>query len=195
MKNLQKVCVAGLCVLLLGVFSTASAKSKNINKNKVSNAEIKRAYARLMGSNKNPPSYKQNKIKQQVLSRKQITRQKVLATAKKQLRKKYRWGGASPKRGFDCSGLVQYAYKSAQLKLPRTAAKQYRFTKRVSMSRLQTGDLIFFHTRRRSRSRINHVGIYMGEGEFIHAPRRGKRVSISKLDNYWKRRVIGAGRV
>lgn len=118
----------------------------------------------------------------------------VIKLAKNQIHKKYRWGGSNPKTGFDCSGLMQYAYKSAKVNLPRTAAAQYKATKRVSLSKLKAGDLIFFHTRR-SRSRINHVGLYLGGGKFIHAPRKGKRVSVADLSSYWLRKAIGAGRV
>jgi len=113
---------------------------------------------------------------------------------KKQINKKYRWGGTNPHTGFDCSGLIQYAYKASGIHLPRTTAAQYRFTKRVSINNLKVGDLIFFHTRR-TRARVNHVGIYLGGGKFIHAPRRGKLVSIAELKGYWKRKVVGAGRV
>ena len=118
----------------------------------------------------------------------------VIKLAKNQLHKKYRWGGSNPKTGFDCSGLMQYAYKSAKVNLPRTAAAQYKATKRVSLSKLKAGDLIFFHTRR-TRARVNHVGLYLGGGKFIHAPRKGKRVSVADLSNYWLRKAIGAGRV
>lgn len=114
--------------------------------------------------------------------------------AKKQINKKYRWGGTNPHTGFDCSGLMQYAYKASRIHLPRTAAAQYKHTKRVSMSNLRVGDLIFFHTRR-TRARVNHVGIYLGGGKFIHAPRRGKLVSITDLNHYWLRKAVGAGRV
>lgn len=197
MNNLQKICTAGLCFLYLGAFNTAHAKAKNIHKNTVSNADLQKAYKRLVlttGKHQFSGNKKVEK-RQETLRKKNFVSNRVLATAKKQLNKKYRWGGTTPRRGFDCSGLMQYAYRSANIKLPRTAAGQYRFTKRISLSHLKVGDLIFFHTRRRSRSRINHVGLYMGGGNFIHAPRRGKRVSISKLDRYWKRRAVGAGRV
>lgn len=199
MNNMQKNYVVAVCFLLSSFLgSVAHAKSNNTNKKKISNIELQRAYQRLVLEGK-----KQSKVRGATNSAINnnykleipVVRNRILITAKKQLRKKYRWGGATPKRGFDCSGLVQYAYKSGNVKLPRTAAEQYRFTKRISLAHLKAGDLIFFHTRRRSRSRINHVGIYMGGGNFIHAPRRGQRVSIAKLGKYWKRRAVGAGRV
>ena len=117
---------------------------------------------------------------------------KITDKAKQMLRVPYRWGGTSPK-GFDCSGLVQYAFKRAGVILPRTAAEQYKATRRIKRKYTALGDLIFFHTRRRGRY-INHVGIYLGRGLFIHAPGRGKRVKISTLSNYWKRKIVGVGR-
>jgi cell wall-associated NlpC family hydrolase len=122
-------------------------------------------------------------------------KQHAALIAKKQLKIRYRWGGASPKKGFDCSGLIQYAFKKANISLPRTAASQYKHTKRISLAQLQTGDLIFFHTRRRKSVRVNHVGMYLGRNKFIHAPRRGKTVTIAELNHYWKRKVVGAGRI
>jgi cell wall-associated NlpC family hydrolase len=115
--------------------------------------------------------------------------------AKKQLKVRYRWGGASPKKGFDCSGLIQYSFKKANISLPRTAASQYEKTKRIPLAQMQTGDLIFFHTPRRKHVRVNHVGIYLGKDQFIHAPRRGKTVTIATLNKYWKRKIVGAGRI
>jgi len=114
--------------------------------------------------------------------------------AKKQINKKYVWGGSNPHTGFDCSGLMQYAYKTSKIHIPRTAAAQYKHTKRISMKHLKVGDLIFFHTRR-TRARVNHVGIYLGGGKFIHAPRRGKVVTIANLNGYWRKKFVGAGRV
>jgi murein DD-endopeptidase len=103
----------------------------------------------------------------------------------------YRYGGSSP-RGFDCSGLVYYSYREAGLQVPRTTGEQYRQSERISLASLQRGDLLFF---RISRAKISHVGIYAGDGRFIHAPSGGKQVSYASLnDPYWKSRVIGAGR-
>ena len=89
---------------------------------------------------------------------------------------------------------MQYAYQKANIRLPRTTSEQYKNTQRIPLAKLRVGDLIFFKTRR-SRQRVNHVGIYMGGGNFIHAPRTGKRVSVAKLNKYWRKKVAGAGRV
>lgn len=85
----------------------------------------------------------------------------------------YRWGGISP-AGFDCSGLVAYAYGRLGVSLPHNAAALYGVGFRVPVGRLQPGDLVFF-------SGLGHVGIAMGGGRYIHAPQTGERVEISSL--------------
>ncbi len=118
----------------------------------------------------------------------------VVNTAKKMLGVKYRYGGTSPQRGFDCSGLVQYSYKSAGINVPRTTRQLYKAVKPISRRYLRAGDLVFYKT---SVSRVvSHVGIYLGNNRFIHAPSSGKRVKISSmLDKYWRKRFTGAGRL
>ncbi len=117
----------------------------------------------------------------------------VVKTAKKMLGIKYRYGGSSPKQGFDCSGLVQYSYKAAGIKIPRTTRQQYKAVRPISRRYLKAGDLVFYKT---SVSRaVSHVGIYLGNNQFIHAPSSGKRVKISSmLEKYWRKRFTGAGR-
>ena len=89
----------------------------------------------------------------------------------------YSWGGASPRAGFDCSGLVQYVYAKVGIQLPHYAAGQYGHGRRVSRGSLRPGDLVFF-------SGLGHVGIYAGRGKFIHAPRRGTTVRWSRLSSH-----------
>jgi cell wall-associated NlpC family hydrolase len=115
-----------------------------------------------------------------------------LAIARDMVGTPYRYGGADP-RGFDCSGLVYYSYRKANIEVPRTAAEQYRQSTRVKISHMRPGDLVFF---RISQDKLSHVGIYAGSGRFIHAPSSGKRVSYASLHNpYWEARVLGAGRL
>jgi len=115
----------------------------------------------------------------------------ALAVALDMVGKPYRYGGASP-GGFDCSGLVYYSYRRAGIEVPRTTTEQYRQSEHLKLANLQPGDLIFFKISRRKPS---HVGIYVGDGRFIHAPSRGKRVAYASLsDPYWKSRIIGVGR-
>lgn len=102
----------------------------------------------------------------------------------------YLYGGASPNTGFDCSGLVHYTYLQAGRQVPRTVSQQKRYFKPVKLSRVRPGDLLFFDT----RADGGHIGIYLGEGRFIHAPSTGGSVRIDRLnDAYWKERVLGAG--
>jgi cell wall-associated NlpC family hydrolase len=106
----------------------------------------------------------------------------------------YRWGGSTPESGFDCAGLVQYVFKQAVgASLPRTTYAMVKISQSISHSDLQPGDLVFFNTMRRPNS---HVGIYIGENRFIHAPRRGKYVEIVNMTGrYWRRRFNGARRL
>ncbi|WP_277052617.1 C40 family peptidase [Zestomonas thermotolerans] len=118
----------------------------------------------------------------------------VLSRAVNVLGTPYRWGGTTP-RGFDCSGLVRYAFRDLDMvELPRTSSAMARASgKRIRRSELQPGDLLFFNIHSR---RINHVAIYLGNDRFIHAPRRGKRVTIDSLEKpYWKRHYALAKRV
>lgn len=107
---------------------------------------------------------------------------------------RYRYGGDSARTGFDCSGFVRYVYQETLgLVLPRNAASQSRVGEKVAESQLRPGDLVFFNTLRRA---FSHVGIYIGNGEFIHSPRPGQSVRIESLDApYWARRFDGARRI
>jgi len=104
----------------------------------------------------------------------------------------YRYGGNNPS-GFDCSGLVQYAYSRAGRDIPRNTTAQYRYADKIRYSELQEGDLVFFHI---PRVKNKHVGIYIGDGEFVHAPSSGKRVKISSMHNpYWQKYFLSAARI
>ncbi len=99
----------------------------------------------------------------------------------------YVWGGASP-GGFDCSGLVMYVYAQLGISLPHYTVAQWNATIPISTSDLQPGDLVFFDG-------LGHVGIYLGGGQFIHAPHTGTVVQISSLSGYWASSLVGARRV
>lgn len=106
----------------------------------------------------------------------------------------YRWGGSSPDSGFDCSGLVGYVFRTALgIELPRVSRDMAQNGERVERAALTAGDLVFFGRR---GNRIDHVGIYLGDGRFVHAPRSGKDVMVSELDTgYWATRFKSARRV
>ncbi|WP_048697223.1 C40 family peptidase [Erwinia piriflorinigrans] len=114
-----------------------------------------------------------------------------------QLGKPYLWGGSSPKTGFDCSGLVWYAYKDlVKFKIPRTANEMYhlRDAAPIKRDRLEKGDLVFF--RINGRGTADHVGVYLGGDKFIQSPRTGKDIQVSALSNdYWQEHYVGARRV
>jgi cell wall-associated NlpC family hydrolase len=106
----------------------------------------------------------------------------------------YRFGGQDEKKGFDCAGLVRRAFSSLAVELPRTAAAQFRYGCIVPREELQAGDLVFFkNTYKRG---ISHVGIYIGNGEFVHAASRKRSVVVDKLDSpYFSSRFAGGRRV
>ncbi len=107
---------------------------------------------------------------------------------------RYRYGGDHASGGFDCSGLVRRVYRQTLgLILPHNAAAQSREGLKVARNQLRPGDLVFFNTLRRA---FSHVGIYIGHGEFVHAPRPGQRVQVASLDSpYWAQRYDGARRL
>jgi cell wall-associated NlpC family hydrolase len=116
----------------------------------------------------------------------------LVKTVKRHIGIPYKWGGTSVKTGFDCSGLMMVTYKMNGFIIPRNSRMQYKKGKKISKSELRKGDLVFFATGS-NRYRITHVGMYIGNGKFVHAPGRGKRVRIASLNNsYFKKRYIGA---
>jgi len=112
--------------------------------------------------------------------------------AREMLGKPYRFAGDTP-AGFDCSGLVKYAYGRAGITLPRDTQSQQRMSVLVSTQALREGDLLFFDQEGKKKS---HVGLYLGDGRFIHAPSSGGRVRIDRLDaHYWKKHFVEARRI
>jgi peptidoglycan DL-endopeptidase CwlO len=99
----------------------------------------------------------------------------------------YVWGGASPS-GFDCSGLVMYVYARLGISLPHYTVAQWSATQPISMSQIEPGDLVFFDG-------LGHVGIYIGNGQFVHAPHTGTVVQIASLSGYYASALVGARRV
>ena len=105
----------------------------------------------------------------------------------------YRWGGNTPQGGFDCSGLINYIYlTSTGMRLPRTSAEMAALDKpKVGEADLASGDLVFF-----GRGHVTHVGVYVGEGRFVHAPNSGGTVRLDNLDGaYWKENFVYGRRV
>ena len=106
--------------------------------------------------------------------------------------KPYRYGGTSPS-GFDCSGLVLYSYKNAGVALPHSTERQRSMSRPVKVAQLRRGDLLFFN---QEGKKYGHVGIYVGDGKFVHAPSSGKSVRSDRLDTpYWRKHLSEARRL
>lgn len=120
--------------------------------------------------------------------------QEVLMNALSLTGIKYKYGGNSPATGFDCSGFVRYVFReAANLTLPPTARAISQLGKTVKKDELQPGDLVFFNT---LKSAFSHVGIYIGDNKFIHAPSTGKTVRVESMQTgYWASRYNGAQRL
>jgi murein DD-endopeptidase len=102
---------------------------------------------------------------------------------------RYRWGGSSPESGFDCSGLVYWAYGRLGLELPHSSYALYDLGRRVQRSKLKRGDLLFF-------SGLGHVGVYVGRNRMVHAPQTGGRVEVVELGGpYYGGELVGARRL
>ena len=118
----------------------------------------------------------------------------VLEKAETMIGIPYLWGGNTPEEGLDCSGFVRYVYqKAAGILLPRLSAQISRKGKAIAQTDLHPGDLVFFNT---PRGEATHVGIYVGEQQFIHAPKKGAFIRIESMRSaYWTSRYYGARRV
>lgn len=113
--------------------------------------------------------------------------------ARRMVGKPYKFGGSSPSTGFDCSGLVHYTFAQAGAKIARTTEEQRSASKNIGVLNLQPGDLLFFDLEGKKNS---HVGIYLGNEQFVHAPSSGKRVRRDRLDtSYWWEHLSEARRI
>lgn len=116
--------------------------------------------------------------------------ERAAAIALQQLGTPYRYGGSAPP-GFDCSGLVQYSYRKAGKALPRTTGALWASTETVSAAELAAGDLLFFEV----AGKMQHVGLYVGDGRFVHAPSTGRHVSVESIDSaFYSEALLRAGR-
>jgi cell wall-associated NlpC family hydrolase len=120
----------------------------------------------------------------------QTVAKQAAAVAMRQVGVPYRYGGSSPE-GFDCSGLVHYAYARAGKAVPRTTADQWRQLRPVAGNELEVGDVLFFDI----EGKASHVGLYLGRQRFVHAPESGREVTIGDLDSgFYRQAFIRAGR-
>ena len=120
-------------------------------------------------------------------------RGELVQTARSFIGIPYKWGGDSRQEGFDCSGLTMTVYQLNGLDLPRTSRQQWHAGSPVGRQELARGDLVFFATA--GSTRVSHVGIYVGENRFIHAPGRGKHIRVASLSHgYYRKRYVGGRR-
>jgi cell wall-associated NlpC family hydrolase len=118
-------------------------------------------------------------------------REEIVKTARSYIGVPYLWGGTNAESGFDCSGLTMTAYQLNGLNLPRSSREQFEVGTAIDRADLMKGDLVFFATA--APGKVSHVGIYAGNGEFIHAPGRGKTICRASLSaSYFKKHFIGA---
>lgn len=120
------------------------------------------------------------------------TARNAVAVANEMIGKPYRYAGDTP-AGFDCSGLVRYSFRRAGISMPRATPAQRRATSLISVRSLRPGDLLFFD---QEGKKASHVGIYLGDGRFVHAPSTGGRVRTDRLgSDFWKKHFVEARRV
>ncbi|MGH8441957.1 MAG: C40 family peptidase [Nevskiaceae bacterium] len=121
-------------------------------------------------------------------------REEIVETALDQVGEDYKYGGADPDDGFDCSGLVFYSYQHAGIKLPRSAAAQRKAGRAIKFADARPGDLLFYHFGDRKAGDL-HVVMFIGDGEAVHAPVRDGEVEVIKITaRHWRDRYVGAAR-
>jgi hypothetical protein len=178
MVNLRKISSVGIFSLLLGVSHIAIAFDFPFLSQ---TSEETTAASKPLPETESTPSWTS-------------TAQEIILHALSQTGVKYKYGGINPNSGFDCSGFVRYVFKeAANLTLPHGANAMSQVGQKINPSELQPGDLVFFNT---MKSVYSHVGIYVGNNRFIHAPSAGSSISVADMnDSYWSKRYTGARRV
>jgi len=121
----------------------------------------------------------------------QTVGERAAAIALRQVGTPYRYGGETPAAGFDCSGLVHYAYGQAGKPIPRTTGELWSYSPPVARNELREGDLLFFSI----AGKMQHVGLYVGDGRFAHAPSSGRTVTVESLSSdFYRQALLRAGR-
>ena len=137
-----------------------------------------------------PPQGHDRDVARRAIPPKPSVGQKAAAIALQQVGVPYRFGGSGP-GGFDCSGLVQYSYSRAGKRVPRTTGQLWSATHPVANGDMRVGDVLFFNI----EGKMSHVGLYLGDDRFVHAPSTGRKVTVGSLDTpYYRTALIRAGR-
>ncbi|MBP9477218.1 MAG: C40 family peptidase [Sebaldella sp.] len=164
-----------LCMSAIAFTAYASKKSNNASEQMTSFFKTEENL-KVSDVNANKSSYSNSGYE----STKSSVRDKIIDFAKTKMGSTYVWGATGP-NVFDCSGFVRFVFQNAaDISLPRVSSDQATYKPRISSMNMKKGDLVFFETT--GRGRISHVGIYMGDSQFIHASSGGKRVMVSSLD-------------
>ena len=153
---------------------------KNSNGTVVKKNKIRHKRNRFFDDLKRKQKKLLTKVQKKTLKKLKYKKNHLIKYAKKYLGGRYVWGGTKP-NGFDCSGYVKYLYAKEGIRLPRTAYAQSKVGKSISRANLKKGDLLFFLTDKKRHIPITHVGIYIGNGKFIHAASRKDGIIISSL--------------
>ena len=163
-------------ILCMGAIAFTAFASKNATDKQLTNFFKTEENLKVSDVNASKTSYNNSGYE----STKSSVRDKIIDFAKTKLGATYVWGATGP-NVFDCSGFVRFVFQNAaDINLPRVSSDQATYKPRISSMNMKKGDLVFFETT--GRGRISHVGIYMGDSQFIHASSGGKRVMVSSLD-------------
>ena len=183
-KNHIKVLMCIALFFIIVIFPTGCCNYKGIGQVMQSAPKIKHKVVITHRYNKCLNAFRRSRNRSQG----------IVEVALTQIGKPYIWGGSSPVKGFDCSGLVWWVFKQNGFKLPRVSYNQRLVGKGILRRELRKGDLILFRTNPKGRSL--HVGIYVGKGMFIHSPKKGSSVRLDSVFNpYWERVYVCARRV
>ena len=144
----------------------------------------------VTGCSNQPVNERESRSVRAPIERSQTVGERAASVALSQVGVPYRYGGSTTS-GFDCSGLVQYSYSRAGKSVPRTTGQLWSSTQAVAAGDLQVGDLLFFSI----EGKMSHVGLYIGEQQFVHAPSSGRTVSVANLTSpYYSKALLRAGR-
>ncbi len=192
---MKKIRFLSLTILMLLIINGCSQRQPRSVDHRVPSYsvpnKVPNSSQRLPSQQRAPQKSQQTLPQQSPVYGSNPARDRIVKIAKSVIGTPYKWGGNNPREGFDCSGLTSFVHKQAVgINIPRTTAKQRDNSRTISYAQLQPGDMLFFKTSKRT----NHVGVYIGNRKFIHAPSRGKRVHISSMDSkYWHSRFVKFG--
>jgi len=193
MKWIKQVTLCALAALAFGLAPIAYAAPEGLDNDALERLIRERTGRGGHSNNAPAPSRQSSSAGSRASSGSQDEAGDLIMNAMSLIGLSYRFGGNSPTQGLDCSGFMQYIFKrSMGITLPRTSAEMATVGQRVDRANLKPGDMVFFG----AGGRVSHVGMYIGNDRFIHAPRTGRDIEITSMNGtYWKNRYITARRV